>query len=320
VSFGTPTVLLALLALPVLLVLYLREQRRRRAAAATFANPRLQAAVAPRRPGWRRHVPIAALALALAILIGAAAKPERTVAVPVERASIMLVTDESASMRATDVRPTRLNAAKTAANRFVESVPAQVNVGVLAFNGTPSVLQSPTADRNAVFAAIERMQAGGGTATGDAIATAVNVLRRVPGELGRRPPAAILLLSDGKATSGRDPARAAQAAGRLHIPVYTVALGTAAGTLRVPRKNGRPPRRVPVPPDPTALTQIARNSGGNAFTAQTAGGLSEVYDRLGSQLSHRDEKRQVTSAFAGGGLVLLLAGAALSLGWFGRPV
>jgi Ca-activated chloride channel family protein len=320
VSFGAPTVLLALLALPVLLLLYLREQRRRRAIAATFANPRLQPAVAPRRPGWRRHVPIAALALAIAILIGAAAKPERTVAVPVERASIMLVTDVSGSMRATDVTPTRLNAAKAAANRFVESVPRQVNVGVLAFNGTPSVLQSPTADREAVFAAVERMQPGGRTATGDAIATAINVLKRVPGELGRRPPAAIVLLSDGKSTVGRDPAPAAAAAGRLHIPIYTVALGTEAGTVRVPGKNGRPARVEHVPPDPQALAQIARNSGGSAFTAQDAGGLREVYDRLGSQLSHRDEKRQVTSAFAGGGLVLLLAGAALSLGWFGRPI
>ena len=231
----------------------------------------------------------------------------------------MLVTDVSTSMRATDVAPSRLVAAKKAANQFADSVPDQVNIGVLAFNQAPRVLQSPTADRDAVFAAIERMTAGGRTATGEAIAQATEVLKRVPGELGRRPPAAIVLLSDGKSTSGRDAVEAARAARSLKIPVYTVALGTRAGTVRVPRKNG-PPKVERVPPDPTTLAAIARASGGNAFSASTTGGLSQVYDRLGSQLGHRDEKRQVTSAFAGGGVVLLLAGAALSLGWFGRPI
>jgi Ca-activated chloride channel family protein len=319
VSFGAPTVLLALLALPILALLYGRAQARRRAAAAAFAKPALMPSVAPRRPGWRRHAPIAALALALAVLIGAAARPERTVAVPVEHASIMLVTDVSASMRATDVAPSRLVAAKRAANSFVENVPRRVNVGVLAYNETPRVLQSPTNERDAVFAAIERMTVGGRTATGDAIASAVDVLRHVPGELGRRPPAAIVLLSDGKSTSGRDPVTAAREAHRLHIPIYTVALGTPSGTIEVPRRGGGTRTRS-VPPDPQSLADVARASGGRAFTAQTASGLSEVYEKLGSQLGHKDEKRQVTSAVAGGGLMLLLAGAALSLGWFGRLI
>ena len=319
-SFAAPTVLLALLALPLLALLYAREQGRRRAAAAAFVRPPLQRSVAQRRPGWRRHAPVAALGLAIAVLIAAAARPERTVAVPIERASIMLITDNSASMRATDVTPNRLTAAKAAANRFVATVPRRVNVGVMAYNQTARVLQSPTRDRDAVHAAIERMKARGGTATGDAISTALGVLKRVPGELGRRPPSAIVLLSDGKSTSGRDPVGQAQAARRLKIPIYTVALGTPAGTIPVPGRNGQPPSTEPVPPDPRALGEIARASGGKTFTAQTASGLREVYDRLGSQLGHRDEKRQVTSVFAGGGLVLLLAGAAMSLGWFGRPI
>ncbi|MEA2451141.1 MAG: Ca-activated chloride channel [Thermoleophilaceae bacterium] len=318
-SFGEPAVLIALVALPVLALLYGRAEGRRRATAAAFARPGLRPSYAPRRPRWRRHVPMAVFALALAVLIIAVARPERTVAVPIERASIMLVTDVSGSMQAIDVPPNRLNAVKRAANRFVDAVPSPVNVGLLAFNGTPRVLQSPTRDRDAVHLAIERMRSSGGTATGEAIATAVKVLERVPGDGGRRPPGAIVLISDGKSTSGRDPVAAAQAAGRDKIPVYTVALGTPSGTITVKRKGGGSVRR-PVPPDPAALAQVARVSGGRTFSADTASGLGEVYQRLGSQLSHRHEKRQITSAFAGGGLVLLMAGAAMSLVWLGRPI
>ena len=318
-SFEAPLVLLALAAIPLLGLAYMRQQGRRRAQAAAFARPALQRNVVARRPGWRRHMPYLALALALALLIVAAARPQKTVAVPVERASIMLLTDNSGSMEATDVRPTRLTAAKQAAQRFVDKVPARLNIGVLAFNQTPRVLQSPTRDRFDVSAAIERMTPSGGTATGAAIATATNVLRHIPGELGRRPPSAMVLLSDGKSTSGADPIAAARAAGRLHIPIYTVALGTAGGTIEVPRRGGGS-RTQAVPPDPQSLARIADASGGRAFTAQTATGLSQVYEKLGSQLGHRDEKRQVTSAVAGGGLLLLLTGAALSLGWFGRLI
>jgi Ca-activated chloride channel family protein len=171
------------------------------------------------------------------VLIAAAARPQKTVAVPVERASIMLLTDNSGSMHATDVIPDRLTAAKRAAQRFVARVPARVNVGVLAFNQTPRVLQSPTRDRDQVAAAIDRMTPSGGTATGEAIATATKVLTRTPGELGRRPPGAIVLLSDGASTSGRDPIAAAQAARKLKIPVYTVGVGGTQPSP-IPLKEG----------------------------------------------------------------------------------
>jgi Ca-activated chloride channel family protein len=128
-----------------------------------------------------------------------------------------------------------------------------------------------------------------------------------------------VLLSDGKATSGTDPLAAARAARRLRIPVYTVALGTPGGTITVPRRGGGT-QAVKVPPDPQSLARIASESGGRSFTAATASGLKEVYAKLGSQLSHRKAKRQVTSAFAGGGLALLLLGAAMSLRWFGRLI
>jgi Ca-activated chloride channel family protein len=260
-----------------------------------------------------------AVLLAIALLVIAVAKPQRTVAVPVEHASIMLATDVSGSMTATDVKPTRLAAAKQAARRFVEQVPKRVNVGVMAFNDIASVLQSPTSDRDAVKAAINGMGSSGGTATGNAIATATTVLQRQPGVKGKRPPAAIVLLSDGASTRGRDPVAAAQTARKLHIPVYTVALGTQNGTITVPRRGGGTVTQR-VPPDPVALRQIARAAGGQTFTAQTASGLSEVYKKLGSQLGHRNEKRQITNVFAGAAAVLLLAGLGMSLGWFGRLI
>jgi Ca-activated chloride channel family protein len=322
VSFAAPLILIALLAIPLLALVYIWAERDRKARAAEFVSPALQPNVAPKKPGWRRHAPLAVIGLALAALIVAAAKPQRTIAVPVERASIMLATDVSGSMTATDVQPSRLEAAKRAAERFVGSVPSQVNVGVMAFNQTPRVLQNPTRDRQAVIAAIERMTPTGGTATGEAINTATAVLNRAPGVGQKRPPAAIVLLSDGASTSGRDPVAAAQDAGKARIPVYTVALGTPQGTIRtkLPQRQGGGFTTTRVPPDPRTLEQIARASGGKFFPAETASGLKTVYERLGSQLSHKNEKRQVTSAVAGGALVLLLGGAALSVGFFGRVV
>lgn len=316
-TFAAPLVLLALVVLPLLAAWYLVEQRRRRAAAAAFAAPRLQRSVAPRRPRWRRHVPLLALALALTLLVLAAARPQRTVAVPVQRAAIMLATDVSGSMLAADVQPSRLIAAKRAARDFLDRVPPSVNVGVLEFNQLATVLQRPTRDRTAARAAIDRMAVSGGTATGEAIAAALGVLRGSAAPGARRIPAAIVMISDGASNRGRDPLEIAREARRLHVPVYTVALGTPQGTIERPAPGGGM-RAVPVPPDPQSLAEIASLSGGESFTAADASGLSAVYRRLGSQLGHRRVKRQVTSAFAGGAIVLLLIGAGTSLRWFGR--
>jgi Ca-activated chloride channel homolog len=321
VSFGAPAVLVALVLVPVAIFAYVRYQRHRRRAAAAFASPALLASVAPRRPGWRRHAPMAAFALALAVLIVAAAKPQKTVAVPVERAAIMLATDVSGSMEATDVKPSRLVAARRAAKKFVDGVPRGVNVGVMAFNGRPRVLQSPTPERDDIATALNRLSPSGGTATGDAIAAALRVLRQPTGIKKKPPPSAIVLLSDGASTKGKNPIAAAQEAKRAKIPVYTVALGTPAGTIEVPRPGGAQgteTRRVP--PDPDSLAQIARASGGQSFTADNASDLKRVYQKLGSQLGTEKRKRQLTSSFAGGALVLLLVGAGMSLAWFGRLV
>lgn len=324
-SFGTPLALLGLALVPIAVVLYVWTQRDRRRAAAAFVTPALEGSVAPRRPGWRRHAPLLVLLIALAVLVGAAAKPQRTVAVPVERASIMLVTDVSSSMRATDVAPNRLDAARKAAKEFVAGLPAGVSVGVIAYNQAPSLLQAPTRDRAAVTAALDRMTPSGNTATGDAIAMATGILGAratvdpIAGAPAKKPPAAIVLLSDGKSTSGEDPVTAAKAAKQKQVSVSTVALGTAGGTVTYTTPGGRTVT-TKVPPDPAALAEVARVSGGQAFTAASADKLNQVYASLGSQLGHEDKKRELTAGFAGGAIVLLLIGGALSLRWFGRLV
>ena len=318
-SFASPLVLLALVLVPALVGWYVAHQRARRRAASAFAAPALLPSVTPWRPGWRRHAPMAAFALALAVLVVAAAKPQRTVAVPVETASIMLATDVSRSMTATDVPPTRLVAARRAARRFIQGVPRGVRVGVMAFNSRPTVLQSPTRDHAAASAALLRLQPGGFTAIGEAISAGVRILNppRLPGN--QRPPAAIVLLSDGKSVRGHDPLQAAAAAKRAKVPVYTVALGTPRGTMRTLAPDGST-RVTHVPPDPQSLIRVARVSGGQAFTAADADQLKRVYERLGSRLGTERQKRELTSAFAGGALLVLLAGVAMSLGWFGRLV
>ena len=165
-------------------------------------------------------------------------------------------------------------------------------------------MASPTTDREALRSALrDAMKPSGGTATGDALATALEMLRTGRG------PGAIVLLSDGKSTHGRDPLPLADEAKRRGVPIYTVALGTASGTL---------PSGEPVPPDTATLREVAERSGGRAFTASEAGALSAVYERLGSEVATKQEEREVTAAFAGGAAILLLLGGGLSLKWFRR--
>ena len=317
-SFAAPLVLLGLLAIPLLIYLYASQQRRREQAARAFVTEPLTPSVAPNRPRWRRHVPMIVFAIALAVLIVAAARPQRSAAVPVNDAAVMLANDDSSSMAATDVTPSRLGAGQRAATAFLAKVPARVRVGLLAFNVKPVVLQSPTADHALTRQALTQLRVGGHTAIGDAINTATRVLSALRGPNGKRVPAAIVLLSDGGSTSGADPIAAAKQAAALHIPVYTVALGTSHGTITI--KRGSRNATVPVPLDPQELGQIAASSGGKAYTVGDTEKLSAVYTHLAAQLGHKKVKHEITASFAGGGLVLLLLGSIASLWWFGRLV
>ncbi len=317
-SFLHPAVLIALIAIPLLAVWYIGQQRRRRSVAAAFASPVFAESVTPRRPRWRRHLPMVAFATALAVLIAAAARPQRTVAVPVETASIMLANDTSGSMAAKDVAPSRLAAAEKAANQFLAKVPASVKVGLLEFNTHVALLQSPATDHALVSSALAQLRVTGGTAIGDALRTALRTLTSTPKVNGKEPPAAIILLSDGSNDVGSDPITAAEQAATQHIPVYTVELGTAGGT--VTEKRGNKSVTVPVPPNPQQLAEIARVSHGQAFTATNAKGLDTIYQRLGAELGHKKVKHEMTATFAGGGLALLLLGGVASLVWFGRLI
>jgi Ca-activated chloride channel family protein len=314
VSFATPIWLLGLALVPLALLAYQASRRRgSRYAVRYTAVPALKVA-AGTVPAWRRHLPAALALAALAALVLALAKPQKTVAVPVERASIMLVTDHSRSMSATDVEPDRLSAAQRAARTFLNQLPSQVRVGAVAFSDTPDAVQAPSADHDDARRIVDGQVADGATATGAALEVAIDALKNDK-QNGKRPPSAIILLSDGKTTVPPDPVPIARTAGQLKIPIYTVALGTRDATVPNPNPFGTP---LLVAPDPETLRQIAQVSGGRAFTAEDSDSLKSIYKTLGSQLGTKTQKKQITATFAIGGLVLLLGAAFSSLRWAGR--
>jgi Ca-activated chloride channel homolog len=305
VSFAAPLVLLSLAALPVLAAAYTWLRRRPGRYSARFPGVPVLAGAVAVTPLWRRHVPAGVVALAFVALALALARPHATVAVPVERASVVLVTDASRSMLATDVEPSRMDAARGAAEAFLDGVPEELRVGAVAFSTTPRSVVAPSHDREAVRAHLASLEADGGTAAGDGLAEALRVLESKD---ERRPPAAVVLLSDGKTTTGRDPVDVARQARAADVPIYTVALGTAGGTIT--DSSGS---ILPVPPDPETMAEIAAASGGESFDVEDAEQLDAVYERLGSQIATRPEQREITAGFAAGGIALLVAAAALSL-------
>ena len=303
-SFAEPTFLVALLLVPVLLAaLVVSRRRARRYAVRYTAAPALRLAGAV-VPAWRRYLPALLALVALSALVLALAKPQKTVAVPVERASVVLVSDHSRSMLAEDVDPDRMTAAKRAARTFIDRLPDAVRVGAVAFSDFPDAIRAPSQDHDDARSVIDAQVADGATATGDALASAVDLVRRER-RGPRKTPAAIVLLSDGKTTIGRNPVDVAEESKRIGVPIYTVSLGTTDAT--VPNPGFGPP--LPATPDPETLAEIARVSGGRAFSAENESELSSVYQALGSQLGTKNEKREITSTFAAGGMVLLLLAA-----------
>ncbi|MDQ8045672.1 MAG: VWA domain-containing protein [Solirubrobacteraceae bacterium] len=315
-TFVAPAVLLGLLLVPVAVVAYLRHDQRRRQHRAAFAHEALMPAVAPRRTGARRHVAPVLYLLAFAVLLVALARPKAEATVKVNKASVMLVIDHSGSMQSTDVPGGRLNAAKVAGNTFLDMVPDDVRTGLLAFNQTVELLQSPVTDRASTRSALDGLVPAGSTATGDALARALQVLRP-EGQTGTPAPAAIILLSDGKSVRGQDPLPVAQQAGKDGVKIYTVALGTANGTLQTKRKDGTI-RTQQVPPDTQTMAAIAKASGGETFQSANVASLSAVYEKLGKQVATKREKQEITTWFAGGALALLVLGAGTSLALVGR--
>ena len=337
-TFATPLALLALPLVPLtVLALYLARRRRVRYAIRYPALDVLAGVV--ERERWGRWIPAALLVLALTALLLGAAKPMARVPVPRDEATVMLVIDVSGSMNADDVEPTRMEAAQRAASRFLDRLPARFQVGLVIFSSEAETLVPPTTDRETLRAALATLNANGGTAMGDGLARALDVIeaarRQVtgntappttadpsgpgaspgptttaPGAQPAAPPAVTLLLSDGANSAGGDPFEQAERARQLGVPVYTIALGTANGVLRQPNAFGGT-RIQPVPPDPDSLARIAETSNGRFFQAPTSENLTAVYDSLGSRIGFRLEEREVTVAFTAAGLLLLAAAGAL---------
>ena len=314
-SFEAPQWLWLLLVVAGLLAAYVGLQWRRRRLAVRFTNLELLAQVAPRRPGWRRHVVAAGLLVSLAVLTVAAARPVAEVEVPRERATIVLAVDVSLSMRAEDVEPSRLEAAQAAASRFVEDLPDRLNVGLVTFSGSGRVVVPPTTEHQRVLRALQDLELSEYTAIGEAIFTALDAVRQAPpdpDDPDAPVPAAVVLLSDGETTVGRPNSDAAQAAVEAGVPVSTIAFGTPEGFVEI---GGV---RQPVPVDVGALEDIAEATGGRSYTAETVGELQEVYSDIGSDVGVTVEEREVTHLWVLAALLLLMATAAGSLAAFGR--
>jgi Ca-activated chloride channel family protein len=354
-SFLAPQLLLGLLLIPVAIGAYVWTQRRRSRYAVRFTNLELLANLAPRRPGWRRHLPPVLYLAAIGGLLFALARPTMLVNVPREDATVILGIDVSGSMTAVDVSPTRLAAAKSAATAFLDQLPAGVRVGLVAFSSQPRTLVEPTADRQAVRTAIDGLVAKGGTAMGDALNAMLDVAENVqkadaaatppggaatptptpdpsasPGAGAAPTPApsagtattaplvAGILLSDGaNSTGSTDPLDAANRASTLGVPIYTIALGTPDGQVQVQDDRGQLVT-VDVPPDRATLANIAEVTGGTAFDAPTSADLQAVYDHLQSRIGYVPQTQEVTSAMAAAALVCVVAGAGLASLWFGR--
>ena len=322
-SFDWPLALLLLVAVPLLAALYVSLDRRKRSHVARFGNPALLEGLLPARPTRKRHIPIVILLAALTSLIIGVARPHAVLSVPREEATIMLALDTSFSMSATDVKPTRLQAATTALTAFLEKVPPGVRVGIVSFSDQAQVILAPTSDRESARLALRQIRLGRGTAIGSAIVKALAAVRP-PQQDGQRGgdvvPATIVLLSDGAQTgAGPAPLEAAQAALKAGVPVSTIALGTGDAVVEVPLPGGLK-ERVVVAPDREALAAVAKAGAGKFYDVGDAEKLSEIYEDLGSRMGRSDQDREITAAFAGGGALLALVASALSMAWFRRPV
>jgi Ca-activated chloride channel family protein len=344
-TFAAPLFLLALLLVPAGLAVHLLLQRRRERYVVRFTNVALLENLVPRRPSWRRHVPTAFYLAAIGLLAIALARPSMTVPVAREDATVVLAMDTSRSMLATDVQPDRLESARAAAAEFLDRLPGGYRVALVAFSTDARLVVPPTTDRAQVHAALDALRADGGTALGDAITIALDAAGLVAGTAGQpalaqpgtspspsgdpaagnpsagepEPPlVATVLLSDGKGSTGStEPLDAASQAAAQGVPIYTIALGTQAGTVDVPDGAGGS-QTIPVPPDTGTLRQIADMTGGRFFEAPTSEELSAVYQGLGSRVGVEMQEQEVTQWFAAAALVLVLGGAGLAALWFNR--
>lgn len=292
-EFKQPERLWVLMVLPLLIALYIIALRLKGRTGIRYTNTGILGAIVGRQSRWRRHLAVAMSLCSLVALGLAWARPLGVEKVPRERATIVVVIDSSLSMKATDVKPNRLDAAKSAAKDFINSLPASFNVSVVALNGSPSVVMPPSVDRGATLRAIEGIELAESTAIGDAIDKSLAAIKMAPlGDDKKPAPGLVVLLSDGTSTQGGDPVQAAASAKAAKVPIYTIAYGTQTGYVDVDGTRER------VPPDAQVLKQIAQASGGKAWGADSASELKNVYKDVKSAVGYEEVRKERTAQYA----------------------
>ncbi len=328
VSFKSPALLLLLLLIPVVIGAYLWIDRERAKKASRWSSPHLMPNMISGSSGGLRYIPIAIFGVALVLLLVGFARPEAKFTEAKEGATVVLMVDTSGSMQANDVKPTRLLAADAALTQFINKLPSKYRVALITFASGIAVKVPPTYDHSAIIKALPVKAQLDGTAMGDALAEAVVVAKKAvgPSKPGApHPPATILLISDGGSNAGKTtPEQAATLAKKAAIPVSTVSLGTASGSVHQNVPLGKGTKTFPyvaqVPVDPTTLKTIAKTSGGTFFAAHTPTQLEAVYKALGSRLVYSKQYREITVGVTLAAFVLILIGAGLSAFWFRRLV
>ena len=310
-EFLRPVRLWALLLIPVIAGLYWFLARRLPQMTAT-PNSRLRFVI-PKDPAWKRHGAVLLALLSLASLVIAWAMPKDYGDKPRDRATIVVTIDVSWSMEAEDVKPNRLEAAKSSAKEFILKLPERFNVALVTFAGTADIAVPPTVDRGTLTRAIDNIKMAPSTASGEAIYTSLDALRLVPPDPSdpeAAAPAAIVLLSDGATNIGRSSADAAKVSGEMGVPIYTIAYGTQNGRVEA---NGQS-QRVAV--DHHELYVIAERSGGKKFAAESAGELREIYQAISSDIGYEKVPIEVTDHYAGLAIIfaILAAVGVISLG------
>jgi Ca-activated chloride channel homolog len=327
-SLGSPWMLLALVLLPCLVVAYWWLLRRRAERATRLASEGLVTTGA-QRVRWRRHIPFAVFALALALVVFGLARPTVSLAVPDREGTVILAFDVSNSMKAQDLQPTRIAAAKSAALAFVEQQPRTIKLGVVAFGDSALTVLRPTNVKEDVVAAIERLSVGGGTSLGQGLFTSLRAIAGKPltidqsaldsdvaaVDVGFFGSSAIVLLSDGENTSRPDPLDIAEVASTAGVRVHAIGVGTEQGTvIEVDGFN------IATALDEELLTEIARVTDGTYDRAADAAALARIYDSIDLEFKTTKKPREVTALFAAAGGFLLAIGSFLSILWFGRVV
>ena len=310
-TFLNPERLWVLLIVPLLIAGYIFLVLMKKKTGMRFTNTAILGQVVPKQSQWRRHLAVALSIAALVALSLAWARPNGIEMQPRERATVVLVLDTSLSMQATDVKPTRLDAAKDAALTFIKALPAQYNLSVVSLSGNPSVRLPPSTDRVQAQQAIRSLKLQESTAVGESLYTALSALQMAPKGTDSSPaPGAIVLLSDGQNTAGRSPAQAANEAKKQSVPVYTIAYGTENGHVDLDGKRER------VPPDKALLAGISSATGGQTYTAENLDQLDRVYNNIRSEVGQTPVKKETTALWAGYGLAfaVVAALAAVSLG------